>query len=324
MTNMCVNPQPIWKNKGPSFEKVLVPCNYCYACNKNKVYDLIGRCLMESATSDWTIALTLTYDDKKIINPLQTKVVNVEDFQKFQRRLRRHWQFKYVAAGEYGERKGRTHFHCLLMGQGLPPDIPNRKNFVSWKHWPWGYVFADYGTSEAKIRYIVKYLVKAKEQERKNKRDKTQHLTEWIGYSKRPILGQKMVLQLAERQANMQVFPRNFNYRPPNANPSKWRYTLQGKAQEEYFDRLFELWPEGRKAGKTEWMENAYRRYVVKKLKDDYQKGHYAHIFDFYEDIQGTRRMEKPDMSEREIIDFKNNEKLKDLRTAFKYAESRE
>jgi hypothetical protein len=283
------------------------------------MFDLIGRTLMEAADSDWTLALTLTYDDRKIINPLQTKVVNVEDFQKFQRRLRRHWQFKYVAAGEYGERKGRTHFHCLLMGQGLPPDIPEKKPYVSWKHWPWGYVYADYGASEAKIRYIVKYLVKAKEQERKKKRDKTQHLSEWIGYSKRPILGQAMVRQLAERQAEMRVFPRNFNYTPPFAHRSGWRYTLQGKAQEEYFDRLFELWPEGRNAVKTEWMENAYRRYILKKLKDDFDKGHYAHIFEYYEDQQGTRRFEQPPMTDREMADYKNELLLRDLRAAQNY-----
>jgi hypothetical protein len=268
------------------------------------MFDLIGRCLMESHKSDWTMALTLTYDDKKITNPLQTKIVTVEDFQKFQRRLRRHWQFKYLAAGEYGERKGRTHFHVLLMGQGIPPEIPNKKNYVSWKHWPWGYVYADHGTSEAKIRYIVKYLVKAKEQERKKKRDKTQHLSEWIGYSKRPILGEQMVRQFAERQAEMQVFPRNFNYMPPNAHPSKWRYTLQGKAQEVYFDRLFELWPEGINARKTEWMENAYRRYNLKKIKDAFENLPISEQIKFYSETHAPRSMAGVVLTSEEIAEI--------------------
>jgi hypothetical protein len=225
---------------------------------------LTGRVLLEAAVSDWAAALTLTYDDKKLYSPDQAKFLHHDDLRQAIRKARYHSRCRYVAAGEYGKRSTkRAHWHLLLLGVGLPPKLPEPyKNGETWRFWPYGFTYYEPVASEKAIRYITKYLVKERSEIAKNKQDPTErHRLPWVGYSKQPILGAHYIRMMAERQADMRVFPRTFNYRPPGGHPSKWRYTLQGKAQMEYFTRLFEIWPEGEDAPKTEWMENAYNRF---------------------------------------------------------------
>lgn len=259
---MCIKPKRL-HFEIPGKPSIDAPCGHCWACLKNKQWDLIGRALGEAAHCDWSVALTLTYDDQKLYDPRQTKFLHHEDFVRFQARLRKKFSSKYLAAGEYGERKGRAHWHLLLMGRGTPPKIKNKK-LTNWHLWPYGFIWADWGMSEKKIRYVAKYLIKEKMDVEKRKIDGS-HRMAWVGYSKRPILGEKMIKGLAVHQAQAQLFPSNLNYLPPGASPTKWRYTLKGKAEEIYFDTLFEVWPDAWAARKNESIEPALLRY--KKLK---------------------------------------------------------
>jgi hypothetical protein len=270
---MCVSPSWVWIENGPkldgsmAYKKQKVQCGKCYACNKNKIWDLTGRILMERAMADWAVCLTLTYDDKRIIDYTQTTQLHLDDMRAFLDRIKYYFpNFRYVAAGEYGKLRGRTHWHVLLMGLGKRPDIPNnRKQRFHWKPWPWGHVTAEHGADEKSIRYIVKYLWKAQADKVERKEGKG-YRSEWFGYSKNPLLGFEYIQELARKQAEARVFPRDFNYRPPGGHPSKWRYTLQGTAQDVFFDELVRCWPEALESPhKTEWMENAVRRYLRKK-----------------------------------------------------------
>jgi hypothetical protein len=228
--------------------------------------------MCEASVSDWAVALTLTYDDRKLDKPNQATMLYKEDWEGFRNRLRKYATFRGIYCGEFGKAKGRAHWHTLLFGTGRPPEpllqlkekefVPMQKTNSKSKRpmWPYGNVYADWGHSEKKVRYISKYLTKALRKPSIHKKDKV--LTEVVGWSKRPIMGHATVLKYAERQAAMRVWPRSFNYIPPGVEPKKWRYTFQGAAQHLYIDHMLDLWPEGHEAPRAEWMQNAYRRYV--------------------------------------------------------------
>jgi len=267
---MCINPSYVHIRKGLSYEKTPVPCRRCWACRKNKVNDLTGLCLGEYAASDWGLALTLTYDDRKLYDPVQAKAIHKHDFQLFMKNVRNDGhKCRYLVAGEYGSRKSRAHFHVLLLGSGKPPRIPppfspNRWSLPDW--WDYGHVNVDPHIHEASIRYITKYLVKKLDPDNKNTEEISE---EWLSWSKRPMLGESYIHALVERQADMRTFPYTLNYLPPGAS-QKNRYSLRGAAEYKYFDRLFELWPDAIHAPKTEWMHNAFRRYIKKKARREW------------------------------------------------------
>lgn len=279
---MCVRPVKQEIGFADKWEPVYVPCGKCWACIKNKEFDFVGRTMCEASVSDWAVALTLTYDDLLLDKPNQTRMLYKEDWAGFRNRLRKYTTFRGIYCGEFGKAKGRAHWHTLLFGNGTPPEpllqLKNkeyaymRKTNTKSKRplWPYGMVYTDWGHSEKKVRYISKYLTKALRRPSDHKKDKL--LSEVVGWSKRPIMGEAVVLRYAERQAAMKVWPRSFNYIPPGVKPKKWRYTFQGAAQFLYLDHMLSLWPEGHAAPKSEWMENAYRRYTAYTYEQAYKK----------------------------------------------------
>lgn len=256
---MCTKPTVVFVEKGPRYERLEVPCRKCWACLKNRVNDLVARGLCEHAMSDWALALTLTYADQKVNDPLQTKKLHVHDFQNFMKRLRNSGhKCRYICAGEYGSRKGRAHFHVLLFGLGRPPDIALNSRVV-FDPWPWGHVYADRVHSRS-IRYVCKYLTKKDD-------PKNDHSTsareEWVGYSLKPVLGHEYFMRMADWYASEKVVPRDFRLNPPGVpSTDKNRYQISGVSQMHFLDRLFWHWPEAMSLPKTEWMENATLRYV--------------------------------------------------------------
>lgn len=57
--------------------------------------------------------LNLTYDDDHLPEHGQ---LWKDDLQRFFKRLRKNFKFRYVASGEYGEKTRRPHFHIALFG----------------------------------------------------------------------------------------------------------------------------------------------------------------------------------------------------------------
>ena len=108
----------------------LVPCGKCSEClnARSKMYAL--RCLMEARMHDDVCSLILTYDNQHLGN----NQLNYDHVVSFFKRLRRYVQYhygkqqlKFFVCGEYGERKGRMHWHMLVFG--WKPD-PDKERFV--------------------------------------------------------------------------------------------------------------------------------------------------------------------------------------------------
>ena len=225
---MCITPNFIWVERGASYEQVQAACRKCWQCRSNKVSDYVGRALCEASTSDWVLTLTLTYAPR---DDLADKVLTPRHFQQFIRSLRmRGHSIRYLVSGEYGELKGRAHFHCVLFGLGNKPTIsdidglarpiPNKKNFHH-DAWPHGHLFADWDADEKALRYVCKYILKYDDQ------------SSWFSISKKPPLGAAFFSQKAKEAIFHRVLPSSFEYLPPNGQRGR-SYFMTGATRRDY------------------------------------------------------------------------------------------
>lgn len=258
---MCVKPVTVPVMGTARLETVEVPCRHCWACRKNRVDDLIGRCLCQAAVSDWSASLCCTYGRGH--GPERTELICKEDVQRLFKRLRRAGhKFRYLVAGEYGSKKGRSHFHIILMGQGVPPVMPDvRAEKQHWDFWsedgkPIGFVYRD-DVDRATIRYVAKYLLDDPKKEK----------AAWLSYSKKPLMGFEFIVADAVLHAAQKVVPRDFRYVPPGGD-ERVRYQYYGKARSVFLAALTEAWPEWLEKPKTELMENAVLRWTKERQNE--------------------------------------------------------
>lgn len=145
----CTSPL-ILGNQG---EGRVVPCGQCMACRMTRVTEWVVRCMHERASWKSSSFVTLTYRDGEL--PADNSLDKGE-FTKFWKRLRKRLgkPLRYYGCGEYGEKKGRPHYHAIIFG--IPPSQVSLVE-LAWGH---GHVDAGYVTAES-VRYTVDYITKA-------------------------------------------------------------------------------------------------------------------------------------------------------------------
>lgn len=95
-----------------------VPCGRCVMCRKARSREWSVRLMHELQFHSAAAFLTLTYDDFN----LPAGGLDKYEFQKFFKRLRKHFsekKLKYYACGEYGDKTKRPHYHIVLYGVGF-------------------------------------------------------------------------------------------------------------------------------------------------------------------------------------------------------------
>lgn len=99
--------------------KMLAKCGKCYECKKERARNWTYKIWLEALSYTKKCFLTLTYKDNE-----KGKNLDKAELQRFIKRLRKNEKasFKYFGAGEYGEKKGRAHYHVILLGW-QPKDI---------------------------------------------------------------------------------------------------------------------------------------------------------------------------------------------------------
>lgn len=124
----CYHPIQAWRKRGafdPRTGKwpltfkhqdgvlpVLIPCGHCIGCRLEYSRQWAIRCVHESLMYEHNVFVTLTFDDKHLPPDL-----SVRDVQLFMKRLRKEKngsRVRFFAAGEYGEKLGRPHYHIIL------------------------------------------------------------------------------------------------------------------------------------------------------------------------------------------------------------------
>ncbi len=125
---MCLNPHYLDRDghyiesnyrgkKGEMYQILaIVPCGTCSECRSLKSNNWVIRNTYESKSYDNIAFITLTYKD----NP---HFLIKKDLQDFFKRLRSYLSYnklnsdiRYFACGEYGEKRGRPHYHIILYG----------------------------------------------------------------------------------------------------------------------------------------------------------------------------------------------------------------
>ena len=107
------------KNALDPVDYLTVPCGNCAGCRKQRSIEWGIRCYHESKLHEQNSFVTLSYDRKHLP---ANYMLNHKHFQDFMKRLRKNTGLKirYLMCGEYGEQKGRCHYHALLFGIDFP------------------------------------------------------------------------------------------------------------------------------------------------------------------------------------------------------------
>ncbi|AXL15418.1 replication initiator protein [Microviridae sp.] len=155
-------------------EYLELACGRCGACRSNRARSWAIRCYHELQTNTRTVNgckipvgvfVTLTYDDEHLP---KNGSLNVEDWQRFAKRVRNHLgPFRFLQCGEYGS-LGRPHHHACLFGVDFSADrqtLETNGDQVTWKsdqlHNLWGKGFTmmaplNFATASYTAGYVVK------------------------------------------------------------------------------------------------------------------------------------------------------------------------
>ena len=229
-----------------------VACHRCWQCKKNRLNDLVGRCIAESKYATQTYAVTLTYANDAGVNAVSLVYKDVQDFMK---RLRKRYKVRYICAGEYGTAKGRAHWHIILFFKGKAPKIEEDVR-VNWKYWTHGFSYFQQPDWKG-FQYVLKYVLKDTDLDSADSH---------LAMSKKPPLGYEFFEQLAKEHVEQAVLPRSYKYKIAGVrkdNGTEKVFMMQGKTRENFMNAIKAGWVE--KYGKEpssefyeEWDEKNY------------------------------------------------------------------
>lgn len=196
--------------------------------------------MAEASKSEWVGYVTLTYRDspQRVVDRAHRSLWN-RHAQRFVRAIRkRGHEVRYLIAGEYGSRRGRAHWHCLLFGMGRRPSWLKSQRFAQIAEWSHGHVDVKTVLTESRVRYVVKYLLKQVEPEVSSGLKAWSEIEKSLLLSKKPPLGDAYFAALAEYHAALGVLPHRFQYLPPGVADSGRRFTMTGATRRNYLDRF--------------------------------------------------------------------------------------
>jgi hypothetical protein len=223
---MCSNPQTSYDKDGREQKFACRVCNDCINARKN---DWVARGMAETATSNQTLVINLTYrnnSDGTLAD--RARAFHYVDIQNFIKHLRERYfdqygtrnELRYVIAGELGSQRGRVHWHMIIWGdrpfkqlgewfdqrmKPIPGNRPGRipdtnKYYIDhWSFWPHGHVTTDEPT-QSTIAYVLKYalkdqfnVVKSKDTKRHAKAEN--HGASYFRMSKKPAIGDRWLIE---------------------------------------------------------------------------------------------------------------------------------
>lgn len=295
---MCITPSFIWVQRGPKFEQQPVACRQCWRCKQNRVNDYVARCLAEASVSEVSATISLTYAPR---DDLADKMLLPRHFQLFMKLLRRAGhKVRYLVAGEYGELRGRAHFHAMLFFSHFEPlqdkpvynwghmndpstsgrfsrQIPNME-MVHIREWPHGHVLVDWSANEKSAKYVCKYLLKAEVGNR------------WFSLSKKPALGHVFFMKKAAIAKALGVLPSSFSYLPPGGN-AKRPYLLTGASRRDYLNAI--TTHPADKSRMSEWVLKTFEKHERQRLIDYLENQPFEVIEEAYDMLRDTQAQQE-------------------------------
>lgn len=155
------------------FNGSIVGCGKCVACRGRRVSDWKLRLLFDqkalkkpagAGSFSFIYFVSLTYNDENL--PLNSNLCN-SDITKFIKKFRERLRYrlgnivakslKYIVAGEYGTRGGRPHYHMILYGVEMTPEV---LSFID-NCWQKGFVDKrPVKSMNGAVSYVLDYLLK--------------------------------------------------------------------------------------------------------------------------------------------------------------------
>lgn len=137
----------------------LYRCGKCYHCRVVRQRHWVYRLSGELATSVDARFLTLTYSDEHMPRCGSVGVLIKDHVQRYLKRVRkqlRDVEVRYFAAGEYGEKTNRPHYHIVMFFDCQLTE--EMKRFLS-SCWDYGFV-QDLPVREEALAYVAGYVSK--------------------------------------------------------------------------------------------------------------------------------------------------------------------
>lgn len=99
------------------------PCGKCPVCLQKRANEWSLRISLESAEHEHLAFVTLTYSPEKLPSDYKLVPNHISAFMKrlrtYSQRLGFDGRIRFYGVGEYGEKRGRPHYHLVIFG--LPP-----------------------------------------------------------------------------------------------------------------------------------------------------------------------------------------------------------
>lgn len=195
-------------------EIIQVPCGQCVGCRLEYARTWALRCWHESTLYDENYFVTLTYDD----DHLKSFSLVPDDLTNFFKRLRKFQKVRYYACGEYGDKNGRPHYHCIIFGLHLddlrPISInhlgdPLYRSCFMDSVWPFGYVTIGSVTFQS-CSYVARYVMKKQKGIGSKVYDQLGIVPPFVRMSRRPGIGSDFFFR-HRSQIEDQLFVRSQN-----------------------------------------------------------------------------------------------------------------
>lgn len=173
----------------PRYQEVFVPCGKCLLCRKRRAFEISVRARCEAALSpgrNYFITLTVCDDSLPVVFP--NGKLNHIPWQLFAKRLRKHFPFRFLMCGEYGEKTHRPHYHAILFDVPYGSLVDSYFDQLGCFHasklleecWPYGNVMCAQ-SNDATVSYVAGYQLK--------KFGSDDEYASYVKWSRRPGLG---------------------------------------------------------------------------------------------------------------------------------------
>lgn len=172
----CYHPIAAWRTRHGVFfrdtidsQPIKLPCGRCIGCRLERSRQWAVRLVHEKRFHEESAFITLTYDEDHLPPGGSLDVKHFQDFMKRLRFRLGYTKLRFFHAGEYGETRGRPHYHAIIFGHSfledaVEPEISDRGD-RTWSSpllsetWPFGINRVGEVTFES-CAYVARYVTK--------------------------------------------------------------------------------------------------------------------------------------------------------------------
>lgn len=180
---MCLN--PTFLNGG----EIVVPCGKCYECKMKHSREWSYRIMLEASLYEENCFMSLTYNEDNLPDGASLKRKDLTDFIKRLRERLRPRRIRVFYVGEYGDLKGRPHYHIICFNY-FPSDSyffqRSKRGNEMYRSplvescWTFGFSSIEKLENISQAQYLALYL---------QKKPKDGRVPPFVGMSNRPGIG---------------------------------------------------------------------------------------------------------------------------------------